>query len=366
VPDDPAEKWAMPLGSLAGTRLSLSYTVFFAAAILLAVVLSLSSEPPNVDPTRAASLGVGFWVAGWLAQALAHFGLTRVFGLPLRQLNIGLIGVEATPRRWSPIGSLLVTVGTIASLLILGTLFRLVEGGFQLPVLSRVPEQTFTAPSIGFESFDSIWRSAAWLCWVQAIFQMYPLPRSMGRQLFGALVGICGRKLDLRAQAAIVRRCLAAVALMTLALAIVLMLGEGQGFSKWPLLLLLALMLWVSSRGSDVEEILAGQRSLSDESDTSGSEDSHEHDGVVAAIRQSMRRRQERKRLKQAIDQERSEAIDAQRLDEILNRLHRDGIDALSSEDRKILDRVSENLRRQRQADPAAAPEDPDKPTDAG
>jgi hypothetical protein len=45
---------------------------------------------------------------------------------------------------------------------------------------------------------------------------------------------------------------------------------------------------------------------------------------------------------------ERGEAADAQRLDEILYRLHHDGVQSLSVEDRRILDRVSENLRRER------------------
>jgi hypothetical protein len=45
---------------------------------------------------------------------------------------------------------------------------------------------------------------------------------------------------------------------------------------------------------------------------------------------------------------ERGEAADAQRLDEILHRLHHDGVQSLSVEDRRILDRVSENLRRER------------------
>jgi hypothetical protein len=57
------------------------------------------------------------------------------------------------------------------------------------------------------------------------------------------------------------------------------------------------------------------------------------------------------------MERERNEATDAARLDEILNRVHCDGIDSLSREDRESLDRVSENLRKQRQTE-SPSPED--------
>ena len=51
----------MPLGRLAGIRLGLSYSVFLAAAILIAVLLTFSGRPGNSDLVRVTALGAAFW-----------------------------------------------------------------------------------------------------------------------------------------------------------------------------------------------------------------------------------------------------------------------------------------------------------------
>lgn len=356
----------MPMGRLAGIHFSLSYAVFFALAILTAVVLTVAQQPGNDDLPRAAVVGASFWFSGWLVQALTHFALARLLRLRMTQVNIGLIGIETRPRPWPASGTFIVTICTIASLLLLGMLYRLVEGGFRLPELSLESSAMLTAPSIGFASPDSLWRSAAWLCWVQAVFQMYPLPRTMGRQLFAALTGLLGRQLDLATQTLILRRCFTVVALLTLTLAIVVMSSESavQG-ATWPFLLLLGFLLWASARASDVAEILAGFQWSAEQQVPAGDQVVDQSDarggdsrtvpprGIVERLRRAARSRKNRKRIRQALEREHSEAVDAQRLDEILNRLHRDGISSLSEEDRKILNRVSENLRNQRRAESA-------------
>ena len=352
----------MPLGRLAGTRLSLSYAVFVAAAIVMAVVLTMAGRPASADLPRAAALGVGFWLAGWIVQAATHFALTWVFGLQMTHLNIGLIGVDATPRYWSAQRTLVICVGTVAALLLLGCFFRLVEGGFQLPVLSRSSDRIWTVPSIGFASYDSIWRTGAWLCWVQAFFQMYPLPRSLGRQAFGALARICGRRLDIRSQTVIFRRCLIAVAVLTVLVAIVLASVEGNdSVPKWPWLFLMGVLLLASSHGSDLAKILAGFQPSLDGALAPPDSDAADHDrrkrGMIFAIRRLIRARRDQQRARMTLKKERSEAIDADRLDDILNRLYRDGNDSLSVEDRKILDRVSQNLRDQRRSESEQAEE---------
>jgi hypothetical protein len=351
--EDATERWAVPLGHVAGTRVNLSYTVFFAAAIVVAVVLTLAGKS---DLPRTAAMGVAFWISGWLVQVVTHFGLTWLLRLRTTRLTVGLFGLEAVPRFWSAPKSLIVSLGTVVSLLLLGLLFRMIEGGFQMPVLSRAPSDIWIAPSIGFASYDSVWRSAAWLCWVQCLFQMYPLPRTMGRQTLAALASICGRGLNLTSQSLILRRCLSVVAGLTVVLAIISMSGETQVFVvKWPLILLLGILLWLSSRASDVTAILAGFQSRGEDPYTAPElridQAQTSRPGPVSSIRRSLRTRHERRGVKLAMKKERNEATDAARLDEILNRVHCDGIDSLSREDREILDRVSENLRKQRQTE---------------
>ncbi|MFK8114035.1 MAG: hypothetical protein AB8B91_17665 [Rubripirellula sp.] len=340
--DDAADRWTMPIGRIAGTSVGLSYSVFFAAAIVVAVVLISARQPgSNSDLPRAAGLAVAFWCSGWLVQWITHFGVTRILGLPMRHVSIGLLGVDGAPRNWSASRTLMTALATVASLLVLGSLYRLVEGGFQMPVLSRSPTNSWVTPSIGFTEHDSIWKSGAWLCWVQAICQMYPLPRSMGRHIFGSLSSLCGDRLSRETQVMIFRRSLLVISLLTLCVGMYLYGQPSRPWvPRWPLVMLLGVMLWMSTRSSDLPLMVEGF----------ASEEDPPRPSISATIREKVKEHQGQKRVKQAFDREREEAVDAARLDEILNRLHEHGQESLSEEDRQILSRVSENLRKERES----------------
>lgn len=352
----------MPIVTLGGIGLNLSYGVFIAAAVIFSLTLMSRSAPGNSDLPRAAAIGVGFWVLGWLVQAVA-FLLTAVgLGLSTRSLTIGLIGVESAPRRWTARRSLIVSIVTVGSLLFLGVFWRLIEGGFRMPQwdslaatpswLSRFDAQGFRPPPMEFNSRESVFRFGSWLCGLQAVCQLFPLPRTMGRVMYGALVAICSPRFDALVQARLFRRCLIALAMMTLGIAMWVMSGEGQSrFPRWPLFFLLAVLLWISSHRSDVRELLAGfaaaeaggpsvQPSLWDQ------------------IRTARTRQKQTRSLKRALQSEREEAVDAARLDDILERLHVGGRESLSEADRQILKRVSGQLRKARDQ---VAPESGDK-----
>jgi hypothetical protein len=264
-------------------------------------------------------------------------------------LNIGLVGVEAAPRPWSPGRNLLVALSTVLSLVLLGACFRLVEGGFEFPALLPVGDRVWAPPSLGFETHDSIWRSAAWLCWLQAVFQAYPLPRTMGRQSLGAMSAICGRRLGLPMQASIFRRCVSAMGLITLGLALYLMSTAAPVplASKWPLFLLLGFLLWASARSRDIDQILDRQQTANDEHTRRDRVDAPL--GLWGRIRRRFEGWQRHKKLQRAMDREHGEAVDAAKLDEILSRLHQGGVNSLGAEDRRILERVSETLRKRRE-----------------
>jgi hypothetical protein len=123
---------------------------------------------------------------------------------------------------------------------------------------------------------------------------------------------------------------------------------------SWVVLLILAITLWISSRWSDMERALAGFQSAANQ-DAIRTRDSRVSPSpldIVLVFRQRIGDWRTQRRLRAARSREQGEAIDAQRLDEILTRLHREGIEALSVEDRRILKRVSESLRRQRSERP--------------
>ncbi len=341
--------WAIPVGSIGKTQLNVSYSIFIAASILLTVVLIAKGQPGNADLPRAAMIGVAIWIAGWITQVLVHAMFAWVCELSVPTLTLGMVGVETMPRSWPARSALAVTLGTITSLVALAIAFRLIEGGGRLPVLSSggadVMTELFSPPSLGMTAADSMWRAAAWLCSLQAVCQMFPLPRTLGRQAYAALASICGRRLDLASQVRLFRRCLIAIAIVTLVLAIYVLSQESTDrVPRWPLLFGLSLMLWISAHRPDVMSLLRGFQLA----DFEGGE-KQAGEGLAKRVTDHFRSRRLRQRVRAAMENERTEAVDASKLDEILQRLHSQGQASLSDEDRKVLTRVSERIRQSRQ-----------------
>ena len=343
-------RWAFPLIRLGGVQIHSSYGVLITAIALPLFAFTLASSPGNAEMPRVVGLGVLFWLSGWMVQSVTYLSISRLTGSPAADLCVGVLGVELGPRRWPAQRALLVSLATMASMIVLGSVYRLIEGGLGDPPITRSDQSMWSAPSIGFAEHDSIWQSAAWLCWAQAVLQLYPLPRTIGRQLIGALTSISASRLPLPLQVAIFRRGLGMIALLTIGVAIASVVTGTSFFGvRWIFFLVLALILWISSQGIELGLILAGLGAPAAE----GSTDRLERNAsapldLVAAISDSCLHWRSRRRLRSAQRREQGEAIDVSRVDEILTRLHQEGMESLSPDDRRILDRVSESLRRQR------------------
>ena len=109
---------------------------------------------------------------------------------------------------------------------------------------------------------------------------------------------------------------------------------------RWPILFLVAVMLWLSARGDDVE--LAIWSLVNAETSRRGPVQTSWYRRTV----QNLHTISGRRRARRAYKQEHNEALDASRLDAILKRLHEQGEQSLSNEDRAVLRRVSETLRK--------------------
>ncbi|QDT06098.1 hypothetical protein K227x_45050 [Rubripirellula lacrimiformis] len=353
---DAVPSWAVPIGAVGQTQVNLSYGVFVASSIVLTAVLIAQGQPGNADLPRAAMIGSAFWVAGWIAQLLCHTSLAWWMGLSVPSITLGLAGVESAPRRWPAMQTLVITAGTIASLVVMSAAFRWIGGGFQMPSLSPVSTPPVeiahgmgTLPSLGMKSADALWRSAAWLCGLQVIWQLIPLPRSLGRQSVAALLAISSPRLELETRIRLLRQLLIVFAMLTLGLAMWVLSGEsGQQFPRWPLLFGISVLLWLSSHRPDVRMLLVGMTTPHAGATTGSHDDGPQPVGVVKRYRQRSQDRKRIERLKAVMDNERTEAIDAARLDEVLERLHDGGQASLSDEDRAILARVSQQLRKNR------------------
>jgi hypothetical protein len=321
-----------------------------------------------------ALLGAGFWVSGWLVQLVAELWVSGMYGRRLPAITINLVGVQSRPRRWPPVESLMVSLSSLAALFCLGAVYWWADGGFDTPALVSDDSEAWRLPSFGFAASDSVWSTGAWLCWAQVLCQSYPLPRTTGRHVLGAITSLCSYRLGAAQQVAVYRRCLVVMSLATLVIAIAMIRGESNvPFARWPWVFFLSVLLWVSTRARDLEATILAFQSfeamgvvgdpfdgphprgdgLLDDDDRLASvmREGDRHHGLGTRLRQWFRRRQERKRVQQAMVLERREAVDAARVDEILDRLHEQGADSLSAEDRRILERVSRALRKHREPD---------------
>ena len=337
--------WAVPLGQIRGTSVSLSYTVLGAATVLIAAVAINAGGQGNSDLFTATLVGVLFWTGGWLIQAVTTSLYCLLAGTRLHTVVMGWIGVELTPYGWTAPRALGLSVACLGSLAGCGIAVWL--AGVE-PVAAAAEGQAPTfwqAPSLGMTSSDSLWRAGAWLLWIQALCQTCPLPRTLGRLGLVSAVSIGSRSASAPQQARVVRRSLFFAAFVITLLAISLVRFETSlAIPRWPLLLLLALLLAVSARAADVHELLENFQ----EAHVFPS-DGQMSDSVVAKLRRRLMDRRNRRRLAAAVQREREEAVDAARLDDILQRLHTDGLESLSASDRAVLRRVSDTLRKYRQ-----------------
>ena len=324
-------------------RFNLSYTVVLALVVLLVVVINVLQQPGNADVPKVAVFATLAWVSGWITQVLTYTLVGWASGYHVSSFTIGVLGIETVAHRWHARVAFLTGVTASMSLVLLGCFYRLVDGGFQVPSIEVTRDPIWQLSSVGLGEVESVWRTASWLCFVQVIGQMVPLPRTLGRQMLAASVSFFGEKLGVVGQIKLLRLSIDCFAFGTLGLAIWLMnTGNEIAGVGWPLLMCVSVLLWVSSRWSDTLRILEGLDA------GRGDQQVRELRSVWKVLFHRGRRWREGRRVRHAHRFEHGEAVDARRVDEILNQLHQQGIESLTPADRQLLEKVSANLRKQR------------------
>ena len=340
------DRFSLPVLRIGRIRVSVSYTVFLAFAVLVGVVMNVTRQPGNSDLPRVAMLACLGWCSGCVVQLLAYGAVAWASGHRSGGVTIGVLGVETIPQRWQPRVAFLTGLAALMSCVFLGCFYRLVDGGLQIPVMEATTDPVWKLPSIGLGEVKSAWRTASWLCFVQVVGQLCPLPRTLGRQLLAACVAGFGRSLGVVGQVRTLRLLIDCFAFCTLGMGIWLMnTGQEIGGAGWSLLMCISVLLWLSSRWSDTLMMLEGLEAGSIDSE------SPTRDSIGGKVVDRVRRWRGIRRVRHAHRLEQGEAVDAQRVDEILNRLHREGIESLNEDDRQLLERVSANLRKQRLAE---------------
>ncbi len=377
--------WVCSIGTLHWS-MALSVPLGFLAAALLSVVPSMIGDTAHADSPAWGYLA-GVWLFGLTIQAVVTQTLFTI-PVPVKQraeisescddddsgmhsviLTIGGVWMAIPNMRLlGPQPKLLEVFGGASRVLALWSLMLLSIGiaclGCLLGDLMQNP-QTDTDPVLSgstatIAAVDRPWVAASWIFCLQGFWQLLPLPQSLGRVGWSAVIGLFTRPPELatsdrRKAIDVVRRVqwwLVAMALAILVSGVLAIELSGistqAGGRAWPALcgvILLALWLFVSARGDD---LLASQLILVANGETGVL---HGRVGIRPMLRQWQARRRQlarTRKLLEAAQREREEASDAARVDDILQRLHSYGRDALSDEERAILRRVSEAIRHER------------------
>lgn len=326
--------------SLGSTRLYITYAVPIAVAVCVSVASLVGSRTDATDVGAAFLFGAAFWLAGFIVQVVSHLAVWGVWGEPCESITVGLLGVEFPPIHQPPRRLISLSVVTVLPLALAATATTLI-GVAWAGENFWLGAETLTMPSLGRSTSDLVWQAGGVLMIAQMVCQTFPLPRTPGRQIILALIAASFRHLDLPRIIFFSRRVVVLIAVIVAMVAVALIPIESSSpIQRWPILFLIAVMLWVSSRGDDIE--LALWSLVNAETARRGPVQTSWYRRTL----QNLQSISGRRRAKRVYERERSEAADQSRLDGILRRLHDHGEQSLSNEDRAVLRRVSETLRK--------------------
>ncbi len=368
--DEAHDSWSMPVVRVAGTQLHIAYSVFIALAVLTAFTVTVAPREGNSDLPIVTLIGVAFWVTGWCVQTVAALAIGIWLRCPSSTMTIGLWGVESSRRPWTAAQALALVAGTLVPVLLLGTAIIAADYvWYGHPSFQQSGSQSswlgswvnvWDTPSLGLTSADSILRTGAWLCFIQVLCQTLPFPTTLGRLGLVALVTVTQPDSDPRVQTRRSRFAIRVIAVTMATTAAALLLIDGAVLPmQWPLLLLLAVVLWLTAQAKDISSYVSSFHELSDEQILQwlDSEGPLADDGLVKlAPRETLLARvtgfaknwNNRRKALRALQREHAEADDVLRLDEVLERIHTDGKESLSEKDRALLMRVSRTMQKQR------------------
>lgn len=180
----------------------------------------------------------------------------------------------------------------------------------------------------------------------------------------------------------LLRRFLQLIAIATLLIAMSTMLAGTELFlPRWPILVMLAIYLWVTTGSQDLRDWITSVHIASADpisghfgsghfdsglateeftdlpvgaEKTGPAKTATTHSPWVSEMIESVQMRRKRKRAVAVMRREQEEARDQARLDQVLKIVSERGTRGLSAKDKALLQRVSENLRRNRKPDDEA------------
>lgn len=320
----------------------------------------LRGRPGDGDLPKLAMLLLTAAALGSIVQSWLRIELGNRFRRPLEPLTLTAIGYRAPfPSGTTVPPATTAATGTQRLILAAGPTLAVLVGGLGLASVAAFarPADLWWATwgsldLSGDWELATVLRVVAWVWLIQAALMGLPIPGSAGRQILCGMVEWAARSRPAAPPTNRVQRRVdryqGGIAAVLAAAAVWQWQSETVeiGVPAWPFLMALSILVW-SGRGGPAAE--------SKPAETSSSRDSNLEDSGRSRFEEPNRAKRRplswwgRFRIRRVQRAERGEAIDAMRLDAVLERLHRDGLESLSAADRSILRRVSQRLRQNRE-----------------
>ena len=376
----PDRGWSLLLGRVGGLPISVSYSVFIAMGLLVALVALLRHREGDADLPVITAVAVTAWIFGWIVQSLTYLWLHLRTQARSSLLSIGLIGVELSyplhrPRPWTALQNLCAAVLSMSVLVLFAAacfaihLWKFDWFGWQVSQwwgeLSR--------PGMGLDSPSTCYLAAAWMFILQTACQLFPLPRHQGRSALFSLGWILASHHGEAGQVRFVRRSLRVIAAMTMIAAAWALVSGGQAYlPSWLMLAVVAMMLLISSGSDDVQLWVQSLYVAQNDPAERYLQTSVDHEpfdamwygiddqevnrssragtptpgpGPFARATSRFQMFLRRRKLRTMMHREQEEARDAEGLDAVLQKVSQSGMDSLTDQERKLLQRVSKTLQ---------------------
>lgn len=295
---------------------------------LLLIAWLMKGQPGNRDLPILVTCLLGWIIVLGVIQEFAHAIAARLLGGSMQTFVVSAYGGAGV---YKTIGGPRQCMTAVS-----GPAFSFVVACVLAWVISRSAGESFFAllnplwpPELqGTMRWQAIAKIGAWAGVSLSLVQMLPIWQCDGRAILDGVI----TTLDEHASAETKRQRSAAVLLVLASLAggcavVGAFMEHPQGgVPKWPFVAVIGILLWLSGRRADARTQLLERKDK----------------GIGLRGWLKVRRAQ---------TIEHREAVDASKVDEILDRLHLEGIGSLSSEERAILNRVSAKLQENRNED---------------
>ncbi|QDS91923.1 hypothetical protein FF011L_06590 [Roseimaritima multifibrata] len=348
------ENWVRPLpaGHWGAVRVRVSWSLVLTCLAVLVGGWWFGSRPGDGDLPVLAGIVAAAIVGSACFQAALRVWIAKAFGVTPAEVSLHALGgwgvINAPALLRLQLG---IAIPALTMCLAVGLAVMPPHGIGWQGISLLPPELT------GNLNAAAVLIACIWVLTIHATAQTLPLLGCHGREALIAVVDLFVQRHPTWSRTRTVRQTLGIFAIFWIMAGLFMLLWQftsaadttavSQPIASWPWPIFIGIACWAGRRAPLPANI--SHTLLACPADPGNGSKPLETLGDLSkevSIRQSWQDWKNRRKLQAAHEEEILEAVDADRLDEILDRLQQTSYSQLPKEDRKVLDRISQRLRK--------------------